>query len=95
MRFHKTPKRQFDAEQFLPAIRQSICTGERVAGFVNRETGGFSEVMLIRTERTSTRSARSTGSMAQSKRSIEKRLFRFRNSLFLTVKIICRILQPR
>lgn len=51
MRFHKTPKRQFDAEQFLPAIRQSICTGERVAGFVNRETGGFSEVMLIRTEK--------------------------------------------
>ena len=32
-----------------PAIRCSICTGEQVAGFRNRETGRFEEVMLLRT----------------------------------------------
>ncbi len=32
-----------------PVIRCSICTGEQVAGFRNRETGRFEEVMLLRT----------------------------------------------
>lgn len=32
-----------------PAIRCSICTGEQVAGFRNRETGRFEEIMLLRT----------------------------------------------
>lgn len=31
-------------------IRASICTGEQVAGFKDRETGRFREVMLIRSE---------------------------------------------
>ena len=31
-----------------PAIRCSICTGEQVAGFRNKETGRFEEVMLLR-----------------------------------------------
>ena len=31
-----------------PAIRCSICTGEQVAGFRDRETGRFEEVMLLR-----------------------------------------------
>ena len=31
-------------------IRSSICTGERVAGFLNPKTGKFEEIMLIRTE---------------------------------------------
>lgn len=30
-------------------IRSSICTGEKVAGFKNRQDGHFTEVMLIRT----------------------------------------------
>ena len=32
-----------------PAIRCSICTGEQVAGFRDKETGRFEEVMLLRT----------------------------------------------
>ena len=47
--FHKTKEPQFDSETVTPAIRKSICTGEAVAGFQNRKTGQFSEVMLIRT----------------------------------------------
>ena len=31
----------------IPVIRASICTGEKVAGFRNPETGAFEEVMLI------------------------------------------------
>lgn len=40
----------YHPEQESPAIRSSICTGEKVAGFVDKETGRFHEVMLIRTE---------------------------------------------
>ena len=32
-----------------PVLRCSICNGEQVAGFKDRETGAFTEVMLIRT----------------------------------------------
>ena len=32
----------------VPAIRSSICTGEKVAGFRNRDTGAFTEIMLLR-----------------------------------------------
>lgn len=44
----------FDAPPFNPTtheavIRSSICTGERVAGFKNKQDGSFTEVMLIRT----------------------------------------------
>ena len=31
-------------------IRDSICTGERVAGFKDLRTGRFSEVMLVRSQ---------------------------------------------
>ncbi len=41
----------YDPQTQQPVIRTSICTGEQVAGFRNRETGKFSEVMLIRTDR--------------------------------------------
>lgn len=33
-----------------PVIRNSICTGERTAGFRNRTTGHFREYELIREE---------------------------------------------
>ena len=55
--FWKLPKRHskslkdtvpFDPETQLPIIRASICTGERVAGFKDKATGRFTEVMLIR-----------------------------------------------
>ena len=32
-----------------PVLRCSICNGEQVAGFKDRRTGTFTEVMLIRT----------------------------------------------
>lgn len=41
---------QYDKTRKQPVIRASICTGEQVAGFKDRETGRFHEVMLIRNE---------------------------------------------
>lgn len=41
-------KEPYDAEHLIPAVRRSICTGERVAGFIDRRNDRFSEVMLIR-----------------------------------------------
>lgn len=38
----------FDPERQTAMIRSSICTGEKVAGFKDKETGHFTEVMLIR-----------------------------------------------
>ena len=37
----------FDPEKQYAVIRSSICTGEKTAGFKNREDGHFTEVMLI------------------------------------------------
>ena len=39
---------RFDRERHKPVIRSSICTGEQVAGFKDRRTGRFVEIMLIR-----------------------------------------------
>jgi len=47
----KTDALEYDKSKLVPAIRSSICTGERVAGFRNRETRAFTEMMLIRTEK--------------------------------------------
>lgn len=38
----------FDPETQYPIIRASICTGERAAGFKDKASGRFTEVMLIR-----------------------------------------------
>ncbi len=38
----------YDPSRQEPAIRCSICTGEQVAGFCDKATGSFTEVMLIR-----------------------------------------------
>lgn len=38
----------YDPETQRPVIRASICTGERVAGFKDKTTGHFTEVMLLR-----------------------------------------------
>lgn len=52
MLFRKKRETQaYDRESQKPAIRRSICTGERVAGFQNIHTGKFTEVMLIRGNR--------------------------------------------
>ena len=40
----------FDPERQTPVIRASICTGEKVAGFKDKETGHFTEVLTIRSD---------------------------------------------
>ena len=45
----KVSARPYDAANLEPAVRCSICTGEKTAGFLNRHDGHFTEVMLIRT----------------------------------------------
>ena len=49
--FHKKIKKEsYDKEHQKPIIKSSICTGEKVAGFKDLQTGKFTEVMLIRTD---------------------------------------------
>ncbi|MBR2108718.1 MAG: aspartate dehydrogenase [Ruminococcus sp.] len=38
-------------ETHYAVIRSSICTGEKVAGFKNKKSGEFREVMLIRSQK--------------------------------------------
>ena len=38
----------FDSDKQTAVIRCSICTGEQIAGFKNKEDGHFTEVMVIR-----------------------------------------------
>lgn len=42
---------RYDPETQYPVIRQSICTGEKVAGFRDKHSSRFTEVMLIRGEK--------------------------------------------
>ncbi|MCR5477595.1 MAG: aspartate dehydrogenase [Lachnospiraceae bacterium] len=42
------PAFDYDPDLHRPVIRASICNGEQVAGFKDRRTGEFHEVMLIR-----------------------------------------------
>lgn len=44
------PKLSYDSSRQRPVIKSSICTGERVAGFVDKESGKFEDIMLIRNE---------------------------------------------
>lgn len=47
--FHrKIKKMEYNRENQKPVIRSSICNGERVAGFRDKNTGKFTEIMLIR-----------------------------------------------
>ena len=41
----------FNPETHYAVIRSSICTGEKVAGFKDRKTGQFTDVMLIRSQK--------------------------------------------
>ena len=45
------PSYVYDPERERPVIRASVCTGEQAAGFKDRTTGAFREVMLIRGEK--------------------------------------------
>ena len=44
----KAPVAAYDRTLLEPVVRSSICTGEKVAGFREKETGRFREVALIR-----------------------------------------------
>lgn len=44
----KKMTKSYDKENLSPIIRASICTGEKVAGFKDVNTGKFMEIMLIR-----------------------------------------------
>ena len=46
----KKPEYLYDPATERPVIRASICTGEQAAGFKNKKTGAFREIMLIRNE---------------------------------------------
>ena len=40
----------YDKDNEFPVLKCSICTGERVAGFQNKNTGKFRELMVIRND---------------------------------------------
>lgn len=40
-------KKDFDRTLFEPVIRASICNGEKVAGFKNKKTGEFKDIMMV------------------------------------------------
>ncbi len=46
----KAPPISYDPVAQQPALRRSICTGEMTAGFADRDTGRFHELMLLRGE---------------------------------------------
>lgn len=48
----KQPKKAltYDKENLRPVIKTSICTGEKVAGFVEKSGGKFQDMMLIRSD---------------------------------------------
>ena len=39
---------EYNPDTQLPVLRCSICTGEQVAGFKDKATGHFTDVMLIK-----------------------------------------------
>ena len=43
----KVPEYPYDPERERPVIRASICNGEQLAGFKDRKTGEFHEVMFL------------------------------------------------
>ena len=52
--FGKKQKKElypYDPDKERPVIMASICTGEQAAGFKDKKTGVFHEVMLIRSEK--------------------------------------------
>ena len=40
----------YDKEHEVPAVKSSICTGEKTAGFIDNRTGKYRDVMLIRSD---------------------------------------------
>lgn len=51
--FFKRPETlavEFDREKQVAVLKCSICNGEQVAGFKDKQTGHFTEVKLIRNQ---------------------------------------------
>ena len=46
----KTETHTYDKENETPAVKSSICTGEKTAGFIDNRTGKYHDVMLIKSE---------------------------------------------
>ena len=46
----KETKLSYDKENETPAVKSSICTGEKTAGFIDNRTGKYHDVMLIKSE---------------------------------------------
>ena len=44
----KETKLSYDKENETPAVKSSICTGEKTAGFIDSRTGKYRDVMLIK-----------------------------------------------
>ena len=44
---HKKKKLTYDKENLYPIIHSSICTGEKVIGFMDKRTKKFTEIMLV------------------------------------------------
>ncbi len=42
---------RYPVDTYIPVIKASICNGEQVAGFKDKKTGYFQEVMFIRSEK--------------------------------------------
>lgn len=42
------PLVEYNPEKERPVLKCSICNGEQIAGFKDKQTGHFTEVMLIR-----------------------------------------------
>lgn len=42
---------EYDREYKRPAIKTSICTGEMVAGFLDKSSGKFEDVRMVQDER--------------------------------------------
>lgn len=47
----KQEQAEYDRDNWKPVLRCSICNGEQVAGFKDRETGKFHEAAFIRNEK--------------------------------------------
>ncbi|MCR5627031.1 MAG: aspartate dehydrogenase [Lachnospiraceae bacterium] len=44
-------KISYDRENEIPVVKSSICTGEKVAGFKDKNTGKFREIQLIKNDK--------------------------------------------
>ena len=51
----------YDPASMKPAIRASICTGEKVGGLLDRKTGKFTELRFLRDEKDVEAFARACG----------------------------------